>query len=72
MLTVCFAHISQTEREKIVQQKAKFNYLFVELFADNEGTKNFTYSITTGTGHKQNVLTRYEKINEIINKTLLL
>ncbi len=72
VLTVCFAHISQTEREKIVQQKAKFNYLFVELFADNEGTKNFTYSITTGTGHKQNVLTRYEKINEIINKTLLL
>ncbi len=72
VLTVSFARLSKEEQQKIVQYKQDFNLLFVKLFNDNQGSKNFTYSITTGTGHKQNVLIRYEKIKEIIDKTLAL
>ena len=67
-LSVNFAWLTDNERAILKKRAKSFRNKLVELF--NKKDDAFHKSITTATGQKINVKTRFEAIKNIINETL--
>ncbi|OQX97235.1 MAG: hypothetical protein B6I20_13095 [Bacteroidetes bacterium 4572_117] len=67
-LSVNFAWLTDEERAVLKSRKGGFKKRLMELF--NKKDEPFHKSITTATGQKSNVKTRFEAIKRIINETL--
>lgn len=66
-LSVNIAWRSETEQDKLLNEKYKFRRWLIDLFNNDD---SFHRSITTGTGQRSSVKKRFEVINELIEKTL--
>ena len=65
-LSVNFAWLSDEQRKVLKDNKGHFQAGLIELFNDS----GFHSSITTGTGKKLNVTTRFDKIKRLIEEVL--
>ena len=64
IMSVCFAMLSQENRQKLILQKTEFEKAFIRLQSD----KIFWNAITTGTATKDSVKRRHEAFNQLIEK----
>lgn len=65
-ISVNLAWLSDEQRNMLKRKKKKFRSELIKLFNDD----TFHRSITTGTGKKSNVRTRFEKIKNLIQRIL--
>ena len=65
-LSVNIALLSDQEKEKLVEHRQTFNTELTKLFKKSD----FQTAISSGTGKKQNVETRFKKVKQIIDKIL--
>ena len=66
VLSVCFARLTPEQGGELVYNADEFRRRFREL----HWNEKFIYAITSGTGNKDSVRTRYNEINRIIRETL--
>ncbi|WP_130855591.1 DUF262 domain-containing protein [Olivibacter jilunii] len=66
VLSVSFAKLSDDKRNKLKNVADVFKRKFIELNNDNR----FFYALSSGTGHKDNVKTRFTEISRIIKETI--
>lgn len=66
VFSVCFARLTDAQMDELAYNADEFRRRFRELNLNDK----FIYAITSGTGNKESVRTRYAEINRIINETL--
>ena len=66
VLSVCFAKLEESNRQKLKLKKSEFKQKFIQLH--HEGT--FLRAISQGTAIKDNVLKRFQRIENIIKVTI--
>lgn len=65
-LSVGFSKLSLADTNKLIVKSHLFKDKFIELNKDSK----FIYSLSSGTGQKESVKTRFEEISRIINETI--
>jgi len=63
IISVCFAQLNSSEKEKLLHKKDDFVYAFNDL----QNNETFWNAITTGTASKDSVRKRHEIFRELIN-----
>lgn len=66
MLTVSIAHLDKVQQQKLINRRQAFNYLYNDLFDDQLMQKY----LSSGMGNNIAVRYRFDKITQIIEKTL--